>query len=241
MIDKEQVQNVVERYQKILSIISKYKTDGQKPELVLVTKNRSVELIMSVLNEIKNPILGENRVAEALDKIKKINSHNVTWHFIGHLQRNKVRKIGDKFSLIQSIADMPLVDELQKRAAINNLKVKCLLQIDICEDGTKFGFPAEIDYLKGLLQEINRRPNLKIQGLMTIAPFISSDKTRPYFRRMKSIFDSLADLCEPLDNIEMKTLSMGMSNDYITALEEGSTMIRIGSAVFNNSLLSPKT
>ena len=237
MIDKEQVQKIVDRYHKILSVISKYDQNGQKPEMVLVTKNRSIELIMSILNEIENPILGENRVKEALEKIENIKTSNATWHFIGHLQRNKIRKIGDKFSLIHSITDIPLIDEIQKRAARNNLQVHGLLQIDICEDGTKFGFPAKIDYLKGLIQDINKRSNLKIHGLMTIAPFIASEETRPYFKRMRSIFDTLGDDCESLDNIEMKILSMGMSNDYITALEEGSTMIRIGSAVFNDSHL----
>lgn len=241
MADKEQVQKIVTRYQKILSVISKYEQYGQKPKFVLVTKNRPIELIMSVLKEIKKPILGENRVSEALEKMEKINPNNVTWHFIGHLQRNKIRKIGDKFSLIQSISDIPLADELQKRAAKNDIQVNCLLQIDICEDGTKFGFPAKKDYLKGLIHDLNAKTHLKIQGLMTIAPFISSDKTRPYFKRMRSIFDALADKCESLDNVEMKILSMGMSNDYITALEEGSTMIRIGSAVFNDSHLNPKT
>lgn len=241
MIDREQVQIIVTRYQKILSVLSKYNQYGQKPELVLVTKNRPIELIVSVLKEIEKPILGENRVSEALEKIEKINPNKVSWHFIGHLQRNKVRKIGDKFSLIQSISDIPLADELQKRAAKNDIQVNCLLQIDICEDGTKFGFPAKEDYLKGLIQELNAKSNLKIQGLMTIAPFISSDKTRPYFRRMRSIFDTLTNKCDSLENVEMKILSMGMSNDYITALEEGSTMIRIGSAVFNDSYSNLKT
>ncbi len=241
MEDRDQIQKIVTRYQKIHSVISKYEQGGQKPKLVLVTKNRSIELIMSVLKEIKRPILGENRVSEALEKMEKINSNNVTWHFIGHLQRNKIRKICNKFSLIQSISDIPIADELQKRAVRNDINVNCLLQIDICEDGTKFGFPAKIDFLKGLIQDLNARSNLKIQGLMTIAPFISSEKTRPYFRRMRSIFDALADKCESLENVEMKILSMGMSNDYIIALEEGSTMIRIGSAVFNDSHSNPKT
>lgn len=241
MTDREQVQKIVARYQKIHSVISKYEQNGQKPKFVLVTKNRSIELIMSVLKEIKRPILGENRISEALEKMEKINPNKVTWHFIGHLQRNKIRKINNKFSLIQSISDIPIADELQKRAARDDININCLLQIDICEDGTKFGFPAKIDFLKGLIQDLNARSHLKIQGLMTIAPFISSDKTRPYFRRMRSIFDALADKCESLENVEMKILSMGMSNDYITALEEGSTMIRIGSAVFNDSHSNPKT
>ena len=109
------------------------------------------------------------------------------------------------------------------------------------ESLTEVSYKGTKDYLIGLIQDLNAKSHLKIQGLMTIAPFISSDKTRPYFRRMRSIFDALADKCESLDNVEMKILSMGMSNDYITALEEGSTMIRIGSAVFNDSHSNPKT
>jgi len=238
---KEHVQKIVKRYQNILSVLSKYEQNGQKPELVLVTKSRPIELVMSLLKEIPKPILGENRVSEALAKIENIHSNDAKWHFIGHLQRNKVKKIGDKFSLIQSISDIPLADELQKRAARIGKPINCLLQIDICEDGTKFGFPAKIDYLKGVIQNLNSRSHLKIQGLMTIAPFISPAETRPYFRRMRSIFDSLADKCEHLANVEMKILSMGMSNDYIIALMEGSTMVRIGSAVFNDTISNPKT
>ena len=241
MTGKEHVQKIAKRYQKILSVLSEYEHQGQKPELVLVTKNRPLELVKSLLKEIKNPILGENRVSEALSKMEKINPNDATWHFIGHLQRNKVKKIVNKFSLIQSISNIPLVDELQKRAAAIDKPINCLLEIDICEDGTKSGFLANVDYLKNVIQELNSRPYLKIHGLMTIAPFISPDETRPYFRRMRSIFDTLADNCEPLTNVEMKILSMGMSNDYIIALEEGSTMIRIGSAVFNDTYSNPKT
>jgi pyridoxal phosphate enzyme (YggS family) len=239
--EKDYVQKIVTRYQKILSTISKYEQHGQKPDLILVTKNRPTELVKSVLKEIDKPILGENRVSEALAKMEKINPSDATWHFIGHLQRNKIKKIGDKFSLIQSIADISTAKELQKRAVNNENPVNCLLQIDICEDGTKFGFPAKIDYLKALILDLNSNSNLKIQGLMTIAPFIAPDETRPYFRRMRSLFDTLVDNCEPLTNVEMKILSMGMSNDYIIALEEGSTMIRIGSAVFNDTHSNPET
>jgi len=238
---KERVQKIANRYHKILSVLSEYDHHGQNPELVLVTKNQPLELVQSLLKEIQNPILGENRVSEALTKMEKINPNDATWHFIGHLQRNKVRKIGNKFSLIQSISNIPLADELQKRAATIDEPINCLLEIDICEDGKKTGFLANIDYLKNVIQELNSRSYLKIQGLMTIAPFISTDETRPYFRKMRSIFDSLADNCESLTNVEMKILSMGMSNDYIIALEEGSTMVRIGSAVFNDTYSNPKT
>jgi len=172
--------------------------------------------------------------------MEKIDPNDATWHFIGNLQRNKVKKIGDRFSLIQSTSNIPLADELQKRAARIDKPINCLLQIDICEDGTKSGFPANIDYLKRLIHDLNSRSHIKILGLMTIAPFIAPEETRPYFRRMRSIFDTLADRCEPLSNVEMKILSMGMSNDYIIALEEGSTMIRIGSAVFNGTDSNPK-
>ncbi|MCK4848017.1 MAG: YggS family pyridoxal phosphate-dependent enzyme [Candidatus Heimdallarchaeota archaeon] len=241
MTGKEHVQKIVKRYQKTLSVLSRYEKNGQRPELVLVTKNRPLELVMSVLKEIPKPILGENRVSEALAKMEKIDPNYATWHFIGHVQRNKVKRIGDKFSLIQSISNIPLADEIQKRAVKIDKPINCLLQIDICEDGTKFGFPAKKEYLKSVIQDLNSRSHLKIQGLMTIAPFVSPDETRPYFRRMRSIFDTLADTCEPLTNVEMKILSMGMSNDYIIALEEGSTMIRIGSAIFNDTNSNPKT
>ena len=108
----------------------------------------------------------------------------------------------------------------------------CLLEIDICGDGTKLGFPPDEGILTEMIYELSAMSHINIRGLMTIAPFIPAEETRPYFQRMRSLFEKLKDECFGLKNVEMEILSMGMSNDYTVALEEGATMIRIGTAIF---------
>ncbi|MHA2168287.1 MAG: YggS family pyridoxal phosphate-dependent enzyme [Candidatus Hodarchaeales archaeon] len=223
---------IVSRYTKILSQITRFTKNNQRPEVVVVTKNQSDSLIKQFLESVKHPVLGENRVGEALSKIESFRDYNPTWHYIGHLQRNKVKKIIGKFSLIQSLSSVPLAEEIEKRAKLQEKKVNCLVQIDICEDGTKFGFPPEVSVLKELLSQFSNLNNIRIRGLMTIAPYVTPEETRPYFKRMSSLFDTLRTSCIKYKNISMDILSMGMSNDYIIALEEGSTMIRVGSAIF---------
>ncbi|PWI46818.1 YggS family pyridoxal phosphate-dependent enzyme [Candidatus Heimdallarchaeota archaeon B3_Heim] len=228
------VEQIVNRYQNVCSQLSHYIRDEKHPQFVLVTKNQPVALILNLLQHLESPIFGENRVSEALSKIEKCEASNAEWHYIGHLQRNKVKSILGKFTLIHSLADIKLAKEIEKRAVTIGQNVNCLIQIDISEDGTKFGFPPDQSYLIDLMNELTQMSHLQIKGLMTIAPFIPSEETRPYFRKMRSIFDVLAEQSPHLRNIEMEILSMGMSNDYIVALEEGSTMIRIGSAIFED-------
>lgn len=228
------LQQVVRRYQKVCSQLPQYTRDGKQPQLVLVTKNRSANLILKLLKYLESPIYGENRVSEALSKISQCEDPNVEWHYIGNLQRNKVKRALGKFSLIHSLADLRLAKEIEKRAATSDQITNCLIQIDISDDGTKFGFPADQTSLIDVMEELTSLSHINIEGMMTIAPFVSPEETRPYFRKMRSLFDELAKKCSHLININMETLSMGMSNDYIVALEEGSTMIRIGSAIFED-------
>jgi pyridoxal phosphate enzyme (YggS family) len=232
------LQQIVTRYQNVCSQLPQYTRDGKQPQIVIVTKNQPVELILKLLKKIKSPIYGENRVSEALSKIDQCEDTNVEWHFIGHLQRNKVKRTLGKFALFHSLADLKLAKEIEKRATNIGQIANCLIQIDISEDGTKFGFPADQEYLIEVMNELKPMSHIKIKGMMTIAPFISSEETRPYFRKMRALFDVLAKHCIKFTNINMETLSMGMSNDYIVALEEGSTMIRIGSAIFEEKYTS---
>ncbi len=223
---------IVSRYNKILSQIIRFTKNNHRPKIVVVTKNRSNSLIKQFLESVDDPILGENRVREALPKIEFFRDYNPSWHFIGHLQRNKVKKIIGKCSLIHSLSSVPLAKEIEKRAKLRDEAVNCLIQIDICEDGTKFGFPPNISTLIELLKQFSAFEHIRITGLMTIAPFVPAEETRPYFKKMASLFNSLKTHCTNYKTISMDNLSMGMSNDYIVALEEGSTMIRLGSAIF---------
>ncbi len=229
MIDENQV---IRNYQKILIILQKYAHGKERPQLVMVTKDQPVELVSQILNSLERPIVGENRVQEALEKIKACGEAKANWHFIGHLQRNKVKTIIGKFSLIHSLDRLKLAKEIQRRASKENMIVKCLLQIDICQDGSKFGFFPTEDAIKDVIFEIGHFSHLKIDGLMTIAPYVFPEETRKYFRRMRIIFENIQKDNSLPSNVEMKVLSMGMSNDYVAALEEGSTMIRLGRSIF---------
>lgn len=213
-------------------MLRKYARGGEKPQLVMVTKDQPVELVLRILNHLERPIIGENRVQEALKKIELCGPNKADWHFIGHLQRNKVKKILGKFSLIHSLDRLSLVKEIEKRASKENTVVKCLLQIDICRDGSKFGFYPSEDAINDVLLEIGTFSHLKILGLMTIAPYVSPEDTRVYFQRMRMLYANIMKYKALPSNVEMKILSMGMSNDYVIALEEGSTMIRLGRCIF---------
>lgn len=229
MIGEDQI---IKNYHKILSLLDKYSHGGEKPQLVMVTKSQPIDLVAQILNRLKRPIIGENRIQEALTKIEACGATKAEWHFIGHLQRNKVKKILGKFSLIHSLDRLQLAREIEKRASKENQIVKCLLQIDISQDGSKFGFYPTDDVIKDVLVEMGSYSHLKIEGLMTIAPYVSPEETREYFRRMRILYENIMKYDALPTNVEMKVLSMGMSNDYVIALEEGSTMIRLGRRIF---------
>ncbi|MHA1966673.1 MAG: YggS family pyridoxal phosphate-dependent enzyme [Candidatus Hodarchaeales archaeon] len=226
------VKKIVQNYKNVLSIISKYENDVNKPKLVIVTKKQPANLLLDLSRKIPNPIFGENRVQEALPKIALCGNPDITWHFIGYLQRNKVKKVLENFSLIESLDRMELAIEIDKWATKLNLMAKCLLQIDICKDGSKSGIYPSVEAVKEFLEEFSILTNVQIQGLMTIAPYVSPEETRIYFRRMREIYEKVKNEISLLQNVEMQFLSMGMSNDYVIALEEGSNCIRLGTAIF---------
>lgn len=232
MPEESRIQNIVQNYQNILSLTLKYNQAGTKPKIVIVTKNQPANLILEVSRKIINPIFGENRIQEALPKVEFCGTSNISWHFIGYLQRNKVKKVLSKFSMIESLDRIKLAKEIEKWASKMEMIVNCLLQVDICQDSSKFGvYPSE-EKIKEFLNETSSLSHLKINGLMTIAPYVPSEKTRVYFQRMRNLYENLKTDKSLPSNVEMKILSMGMSNDYSIALEEGSNCIRLGTAIF---------
>jgi len=230
--EESRIQNIVQNYQNILSLTLKYNQAGTKPDIVVVTKNQPADLILKVSQKIKNPIFGENRIQEALPKIEFCGTSNISWHFIGYLQRNKVKKVLSKFSIIESVDRIKLAKEIEKWASKMEMIVNCLLQVDISQDSSKFGINPSEKIIKEFLDETSSLSHLKINGLMTIAPYVPSEKTRVYFQRMRNLFENLKTDKSLPSNAEMKILSMGMSNDYSIALEEGSNCIRLGTAIF---------
>lgn len=197
-------------------------------QLVVVSKNHSLEEIDRV-HHSGIRIFGENRVQELLDKIEGNSHSDIEWHLIGHLQSNKVRQIIAHVTLIHSLDSLSLAKEIEKRAAKDSRQVQALLQVNMAQEAQKYGMPEE--EVQPFLDNLHQFPHLMIKGLMFIAPNAADkEDVRPYFKRMKKLFDALKELNHP--QVEMRWLSMGMSHDFVEAIEEGSNMVRIGSAVF---------
>lgn len=196
---------------------------NNKATLVAVSKIKPVEDILALYN-LGQKDFGENYVQELVDKQTQLPT-DIRWHFIGHLQSNKVKYIAPFVHLIHGVDSFKLLQEINKQAVKNNRIIKCLLQVHIAQETTKFGFGLnELNDLS-MLQNL---PNIQVVGLMAMASF-SDDKqlVRNEFKQLKKLFDTL-QIVQP----QFSILSMGMSDDYTIALEEGSTMIRIGSLLF---------
>ena len=171
---------------------------------------------------------GENKVQEMVDKYEHV-SKPVHWHLIGHLQTNKVKYIVDKACMIHSVDSVHLAKEIEKEAAKKDVIVNVLLEINIAQEETKFGLSC--DEVLPLIQEIKDFPHIRVKGLMTIAPFVDDpEDNRVYFRKLKDL--SLDIQSKSIDNIDMSVLSMGMTNDYEVAVEEGATLVRVGTGIF---------
>jgi len=195
--------------------------------LVGVTKTVNVDIIKEAYSHgLIN--FGENKVQELLSK-KDILPENINWHLIGHLQRNKVKYITDFIYLIHSLDSYELALEIDRQAKKSKRQIPVLIQVNTSSEETKYGIEPENALT--LTKQIAELENLKIKGLMTIGAFFSDpEMVRPCFKTLKKIFDKIKML--DLKNVDMKELSMGMTNDYEVAIEEGATIIRIGTALF---------
>jgi pyridoxal phosphate enzyme (YggS family) len=195
--------------------------------LVAVTKTVEPEKIIRAVDEgLIN--LGENKVQEICDKYDVIQ-RDCNWHLIGHLQTNKVKYIIDKVSLIHSVDRLELAQEIQKRAEKTSRIMDILVQVNIAEEESKFG--VYTDKLYDLITNISALKNQRVKGLMTIAPFSEDpEAVRPVFRQLKKISVDIKN--ENIDNINMGLLSMGMSNDFEVAIQEGANIVRVGTAIF---------
>lgn len=204
--------------------------NGRKPEditIIAVTKTVEPDKILKAWDE--NLIdFGENRVQELKRKYDLID-RPCNWHLIGHLQKNKVKDVIGKAKLIHSVDNYELAQEIQKRAANACITMDVLIETNISGEESKFGIAP--DQLKEFIREIAVLPNLKVKGLMTIAPnFEEKERTRPIFKELYKIFVDIRK--ENIDNIDMKCISAGMSNDFDVAIEEGSNIVRVGTSIF---------
>jgi PLP dependent protein len=194
--------------------------------LVAVTKTRSAEEINDAIS-LGVTDIGENKVQEILEKYERVMP--VRWHLIGHLQTNKVKQIIDKVYMIHSVDSFHLAEEINKRAAMAGITMRILIQVNAAEEKSKFGIPS--GDTEALISDILEQcPQLIIQGLMFIAPFDDPQNVRGYFSDVKKQFDQLKKIKHP--RLDFQVLSMGMSNDYEVAIEEGANLVRVGSAIF---------
>ena len=201
--------------------------DVSEVTLITVSKTKPLSDLRNVYEEGSRDF-GENKVQELVSKIDEMPS-DVKWHLIGHLQRNKVKYIAGKVAMIHSVDSYRLAEEINVQAKKNSCVIPILIEINIAGEDTKFGIKPE--EAEELIREISELENVKVSGLMTIAPNVANpEENRAYFKAMKDLFVDISS--KNIDNVEMKVLSMGMTNDYTVAVEEGATMIRVGTGIF---------
>ncbi|MCX7710148.1 MAG: YggS family pyridoxal phosphate-dependent enzyme [Clostridia bacterium] len=203
---------------------------GRTPEdinIITVTKTVGIDRIKTVVDEGFYH-LGENRVQELCEKYDNL-SKECKWHLIGHLQTNKVKYIADKVSMIHSVDRLELASEIQKRSAQIGKTMDILVQVNVSGEESKFGIAPE-NAMK-FIKELSLLKNIKVRGLMTIAPYVENpEDIRGVFKGLRKIFIDIQK--ENIDNIDMTFLSMGMSNDFEVAIEEGANLVRIGTSIF---------
>ncbi len=195
--------------------------------LIAVSKTKPVEMLQEIYDEnIRD--FGENKVQELCSKMEQLPS-DIRWHMIGHLQRNKVKYIVGKVELIHSVDTYRLAEEINIQAKKQNVIVPILVEVNIAHEESKFGISAEDAIL--LVEEISKLENIRIKGLMTIAPYVENpEDNRLYFRKIKQLSVDITN--KNIDNVFMEILSMGMTGDYMVAIEEGATMVRVGTRIF---------
>ena len=222
---------VAERYAAVKSRVEAACTRaGRRPEevtLIAVSKTKPPEMLMEAYRAGVRDF-GENKVQEILEKYT-ILPDNIRWHMIGHLQTNKVRQIVDKACLIHSVDSVKLAREIEKESSKHGLVMPVLLEVNVAREESKFGFFME--ELELAVREIAGFSHVNVKGLMTIAPYVDeAEENREIFRKLYQLFIDIKS--KNIDNVNMNILSMGMTGDFEVAIEEGATMVRVGTGIF---------
>lgn len=201
--------------------------DRSEVTLIAVSKTKPVEMLEEIY-ALGERNFGENKVQELNGKYE-VMPRDIHWHMIGHLQRNKVKYIIDKAELIHSVDSLRLARTISEEAQKHQCTAHILLEVNVAEEESKFGMTVE--EAPKLAEEIAALPNIQIEGLMTIAPFVENpEENRPVFQKLRKL--SVDIRAKNINNVTMVVLSMGMTNDYEIAIEEGATMVRVGTAIF---------
>ena len=201
--------------------------DRKEVTLIAVSKTKPTSMIDKIYEEgIRD--FGENKVQELTEKYEQLPT-DIHWHMIGHLQRNKVKYIIDKTKLIHSVDSLRLAETIQQEASKRGIKVDVLVEVNVAQEESKFGLNME--EVLPFIEKISTFPNICVKGLMTIAPYVENpEENRPIFRSLRKLFIDIN--AKNIDNVYMSVLSMGMTNDYEVAVEEGATMVRVGTGIF---------
>lgn len=220
-------ENLAQVQKNINESCNKINRDPNEVTLIAVSKTKPVEMLKEAYDAGAR-VFGENKVQEIVDKYDQMPS-DVKWHMIGHLQRNKVKYIIDKVALIHSVDSIRLAETIEKEAAKHNITANILIEVNVAKEESKFGLmPEELDELIDKIKDFN---HIQVKGLMTIAPFVENPETnREIFRSLRKLSVDISN--KNVDNVNVSILSMGMTNDYEVAVEEGATMVRVGTGIF---------
>lgn len=219
--------NLVEVEKRILEACQKVGRSRDEVTLIAVSKTKPVEMLQEIYDANVRDF-GENKVQEMCDKIELL-PQDIKWHMIGHLQTNKVKYIVGRTELIHSVDSLRLAQEIQKQAVKKDVIVPILVEVNIAQEESKFGISKEETIQ--LVKEIALLDHVAIKGLMTIAPFVEDpEDNRCYFKAIKELSVDINN--QNIDNVHMDILSMGMTGDYTVAIEEGATMVRVGTGIF---------
>ncbi|MCM1992716.1 YggS family pyridoxal phosphate-dependent enzyme [Oceanirhabdus seepicola] len=214
--------NVIDNVKKIRNEVP------ETVSLICVSKTKPNELIMEAYNAGEREF-GENKVQELTEKYETLPK-DIKWHFIGHLQRNKVKYIVGKLHLLHSLDGVKLLHELEKRYGKEELELNTLIQVNVGEEESKTGLHK--NEVNDFIKEVEKCSHVKVKGIMAIIPKGTEEQCRSYFKEMKEMYENLKKM--DYNNVSMEILSMGMSGDYKIAIDEGSNMVRVGTGVFGN-------
>jgi len=224
-IVKENLEKLNTRIKEIASRVDRNPDDIK---LIAVTKTATIDQIKEAISAgVK--MIGENKVQEAQKKYQIFANDNIEWHLVGHLQTNKVKFAVEMFDLIHSVDSLKLAKEIDKRSIQFEKTTDILIEVNVSGEKTKYGIrPEELEYF---LKGINEFSGIRIRGLMTIAPIVmNKEEVRPYFSKLRELTEKINTIA--IKNVRLNYLSMGMTDDYEIAIEEGANMIRIGRGIF---------
>ncbi|MCR5415336.1 MAG: YggS family pyridoxal phosphate-dependent enzyme [Pseudobutyrivibrio sp.] len=227
MRKEELLENYKSVEERVCAACKRAGRDRSEVTLISVSKTKPIE-DLNVIYEAGSRNFGENKVQELTGKIEEMPK-DIDWHMIGHLQRNKVKYIVDKVKLIHSVDSYRLAEEINIQAKKKGVVVPILIEVNAAEETTKFG--VRLDEAKQLCEEVSHLDAIHVMGLMTIAPnVVVPEENREIFHKIKELSVDIAN--QNIDNVDMRILSMGMTNDFEVAIEEGATHVRVGTAIF---------